>query len=47
MRPYQRKNANSRFMVLPRDSYHLTATKLAERVASVPSFIAETRASTQ
>lgn len=42
MRPYQRKNANSRFIVLSSDSYHPTATKLAERVASVLSFIADT-----
>ena len=42
MRPYQRKKENSRFIVLPGDSYHPTATKLAERVASFRSFIAET-----
>jgi hypothetical protein len=42
MPPYQRKNANSRFIVLPSDLYNPTATKLAERVASVLSFIADT-----
>ena len=46
MRPYRRKNANSRFIVPPSDSYHPMATNLAERVASVLSFIAETGAST-
>ncbi len=34
-------------MVLPRDSYYQTATKLAERVAIVLSFIAKTGASAQ
>ena len=42
MRPYRRKNASSRFIVLPGDSYNPMATKLAERVARVLSFIGET-----
>jgi hypothetical protein len=40
--PVPVETPNSRFIVLPSDSCHPTATKLAERVASVLSFIADT-----
>jgi hypothetical protein len=47
MRECHRKNANSTSMVMSSDSYHPTATKLGESIASVVSFIAETGPSTQ
>ncbi len=47
VREYQRKIPNSRLLVLPSDSYHPAAAKPAECVASLLSFIAETRARAQ